>query len=127
MSIYYIIVNKTKKEYFDLGDMGDYGVREHNYRFFGSTLLGYLMMTEWENNDDKQFPIDWDEDNKEFFFQGHWAGDKGVMLVSEFRDEYDIAQGLQDGKEKWINISIPLRDEWNASVKDCFDGEGEKI
>jgi hypothetical protein len=132
MSIYYNMINKTKKEYFDMGKLG-YGLKEPSYKFYGSTLLGYLMMDYWGENNDKQYPKDWYEDNKEFYFHGHWSGDEGVMLVDEFRKEYDEAEGYDsngskvEGGNGWIDISIPLRDEWNNAVKDWFENDEEEM
>jgi hypothetical protein len=134
MSIYYNMVNKTKKEYFDMGKLG-YGLKEQSYIFYGTTLLGYLMMDRWGENNDKQYPNDWNEDNKEFYFYGHWSGDKGVMLVDEYSDEYNQAEEGYDkngskvveGGNGWVDISIPLRDEWNNKVKDWFEGKEEII
>lgn len=134
MGIDYIVVNHTKKEYYDMGNIGK-NDRRNGYTIFFSNLLGYLMIEEHIFWIDEGKPCD---GNHEDGFEGHWWGDK-IQLVSEHTDEYDIVKGLCDDKvynektghyewvqinkeesDKWVDITIPLVKDWNKTVEEGF-------
>ena len=149
MSIYYILVNKDKKEWVDSGDIG-LGLKSWVYETSITPLLGFLMMDEYGfgDRDDEQYnpnkhiiELDEKEQNDNFSFYGHWKMDTNIHLVSEHNELYDICHGLEDqykyngyegsqedwNKElkQWVNISIPLAKEWNYRIKYWYEDNPE--
>lgn len=114
MSIYYIVVNKTKKEYYDLSDIGKNNSHT-GYTLFFPQLLGYLVLEEYTSFN-KGEKCDGDHEDG---FLGHWNGDD-IELVSEHDELYDIAQGLCDESDQWVNITIPLVKDWNKDIEEGF-------
>lgn len=147
MSTYYILVNPSKKEWFDTGDIG-LDLRERAYEIDAASLVGWLYLGKiTEYHDDEQYDpkkhICYVEEDSQvearlrskapvkpvkpayegnFTFQGHWQGDQS-FTVSEHTELYGICHGYTDEGydpeeiKKWVNISIPLAKEWNAEVK----------
>lgn len=127
MSIYYIVVNRNKKEFINNHGLA-LGIKEHNFRFFDTPLIGYLMMGKFWEGDKHQYNPN--ENNPDYFFQGHWFGDQ-AELVDEYEDIYSIAEGyesdpIEDGR-KWVNITLPLAKEWNREVSEWFDHDPDLV
>lgn len=110
MSIWYLLVNETKKEFIDSMDFGLSG-KSWSYEFQVAPLLGYLTLDLYgaPNTDDQYDPND-----KEFIFQGHWAHDY-IHLQVEQTPLYDLLHEKDNG---WINISKPVAEEWNKEIKE---------
>jgi hypothetical protein len=126
------VVNKTKKEYINLSTIGKNN-RKNGYTLFFPQLIGYLVLSEWGGYGEGKC-----NSNHENGFEGHWAGDN-IQLVSEHREEYDIAKGLCDDRvfnkktghyewvqinkeesDQWVDITIPLVKDWNKSIEEGF-------
>jgi hypothetical protein len=99
-----------------------FGILDWDYRFRAAPLIGYLFLNHfcYINNEEKQY----NSNDKGFTFLGHWVGDD-TELVDEHKDDYSLA----DKDNGWIEISIPLRDEWNREIDewDLYDKEKLKI
>lgn len=107
MSIWYLLVNETKKEFIDSMDFGFSG-KDWSYTFQVAPLLGYLMLDHYGvPNTEEQYNF-----QQEFYFEGHWAHDN-VHLVMEQTPLYEKLHGLDHG---WMNISKPLAEQWNQEI-----------
>lgn len=136
MSIYYKLVNTTKKEYIDLLDLGMSNSYQ-SYEIQARSMLGYLMITQYPDykmSKDQYNEKQYNEDMEDgiFFFLGHWYGDR-VKLANEHSDEYGLAVGYlkqdKDGNiveihygdrninRDYIDITIPLAKEMNDHLK----------
>jgi hypothetical protein len=119
MSTYYILINKSKKEWVDTGDLG-FSLSDRAYKLHIANLIGWLYVQQYfDIGDREQYDPNRHKIGVNFTFQGHWAGDM-CQIVSEHTKEYAICHGFDDesgiNKEikKWANITIPLVKEWNA-------------
>lgn len=127
MGIYYIIVNHTKKEYLDSGDLG-FGLKEYAYEFFCAPLIGYISYRSYYSVSSPGKECNHKEHNDpDFSMRGHWAGDD-VELVSEHNDIYiEIWEDEKYNDNKiWLNISKQLKEEWNKEVDEFFNSDSFK-
>jgi hypothetical protein len=139
MSIYYILVNKDKKEWIDTGDLG-MGVKEWPYLFEATKLFGWLMIDRWivdgpGDGVERQFNPKTDKieaDGGEFRFEGHWAHNMNVGMVSEYHPLYEVSytRGLDENNKMidrpnpdypdWMNITVPAARDWNFHLKEWY-------
>lgn len=140
MSTYYLLVNEDKKEYIDGSDLGT-SIKEFGYQYQTATLLGYLMLDIWggcygpkiepePQYNPQTHVLDLDDEIKSnFTFEGHWAGDTNICLISEHKPLYDALNGYGDVRlaDGWVNISVPLATEWNHEIAYLYDDMQEWV
>lgn len=120
MSIWYIYVNHTKKEYFNSLDIG-YSLKEWPYVSTLLPVIGFLHISAY-NTGSTECDGNHKPEYDDLVLYGHWAGDK-CELIQEQTPVYDEIQEEEDKKEgrKWINISHQLLEEYNKHIEELYE------
>lgn len=129
MGSYYLIANKTKKEFISHGCINDLGI--HRYPYLCKVGIGRLLIYlldcngRYDSRDSLEYRFD--PNNKkhfeEGFFQGHWAGDElyfvndNGCIIDTMDDNY--YEGLYDAANyAYTDITFPAADDYNKWVMD---------
>lgn len=138
MSRYYLVANKTKKEFISHGCIEDLGI--HKYPYYTKDGIGRLLIYLLDSNGRYDFRMDvkhrFNPENKdhweEGWFEGHWAGDElyfvndqGCIIGS---DDDNYYEGLYDAANyAYTDITFPAANDYNRYYFwDSYDDDSEE-